>query len=139
MFVAKFLRPTKVICFEPNPTAIQHLLANLGLNGVLDLCDLSHLGCGLSDKAAEGLLIDAPDHNLGGGRMVEGEGSLRVARGDDLLFEMAPTFLKIDVEGMEMRVLRGLSETIAKHKPTIFIEVDNENREEFLRWIDEAG
>jgi FkbM family methyltransferase len=139
LFVAKYLRPAKLICFEPNPAAIQHLLANLGLNGVLDLCDLSHLGCGLSDVAAEGLHIDAPERNLGGGRMVEGDGDLRVARGDDLLLGSAPTFLKIDVEGMEMRVLRGLSETIAKFKPTIFIEVDNENRDEFLRWVDDTG
>ncbi|NBE08934.1 FkbM family methyltransferase [Paragemmobacter ruber] len=139
LYVAKFLYPKKVICFEPNPVAIQHLRANLGLNGVLGICDLSHLGYGLSDVAAEGLHIDAPSRNLGGGRMVEGAGELRVVCGDELLHGEAPTFLKIDVEGMEIRVLKGLVETIAAHKPTIFIEVDNENREAFLAWVETNG
>ncbi len=34
-----------------------------------------------------------------------------------------PDVIKIDVEGHEMKVFRGLTQTIRRHKPTIFLEV----------------
>lgn len=138
LFALKFLRPAKVICFEPNPEAIEVLRSNLGLNGLLDdpRCDLSRLGFGLSDAAADGLGIDAPDGNLGGAKMVEGAGGLSVRRGDDLLSGEAPTFLKIDVEGMELQVLSGLADTIAAHRPTLFVEVDRGNAQAFGQWAE---
>lgn len=140
VFALKFLGVKKLIPFEPNPVAIAVLTANLGLNGELARCDLSHLGLGLSDKPQDGLAIklDAPDLNLGGGRMVEG-GDLRVIRGDDALAGEAVDFIKIDVEGMELQVLGGLAETVARCRPVIFIEVDEANRDGFLSWVDAHG
>jgi len=50
---------------------------------------------------------------------------IRCVIGDDWVdnMECEPDFLKIDVEGHEIQVLRGLSKTITKFKPTIFLEV----------------
>lgn len=138
LYALKFLHPAKVILFEPNPEVIRILLTNLGLNGVLDRCDVTNLGIGLSDVPAENRAISAPRGNLGGGRIVESDqadGGIPLRRGDDVLQDMAPTFLKIDVEGMELAVLAGLSDTIARHRPTIFIEVDQVNRAAFLDWL----
>lgn len=138
LYALKFLHPAKVVLFEPNPEVIRILLTNLGLNGVLDRCDISNLGIGLSDVPAENRAISAPRRNLGGGRIVESdqaEGGIPLRRGDDILHDIAPTFLKIDVEGMEMAVLAGLADTIARHRPTIFVEVDQVNRAAFLDWV----
>jgi len=136
LFALKFLDVARVIPFEPNPDAIALLMSNLTLNGEAGRCDLRHLGQGLSDRAAEGLAmaVDQPRDNLGGGRMVEG-GGLRVVRGDDVLADAAVDFIKIDVEGMEVAVLRGLEATVARCRPVLFVEVDEVNRKDFLDWV----
>ncbi len=137
LFALKFLRPSKVVVVEPNPEAIALLKSNLELNGVLSLCDTSLLGYGLSDVDGDGMAIVAPEKNLGAARMVADEtaGELSVRTGDALLQGLVPTFLKIDVEGMEMQVLSGLSQIIAHHRPTVFIEIDRVNSAAFLDWI----
>ncbi len=135
LFALKFLGVEKAILFEPNPKAIEILMSNLALNGVLPRCDLQHLGVGLSDQAQDGLGIDAPKGNLGGGQMLEGTGDLRVITGDQALADTHVDFIKIDVEGMEMKALGGLSETIARCRPRIFIELDRQNKEDFIRWV----
>ena len=63
-------------------------------------------------------------------------GSVPVAMGDALLRGVGPDFLKIDVEGMELRVLRGLRKTIGRRRPAIFIEVDVRNADAVTNWID---
>ena len=38
--------------------------------------------------------------------------------------DLSPSFLKIDVEGHELKLLRGATNTIAKFKPTLLIEIE---------------
>lgn len=135
LYVLKYLGAAEAILFEPNPTAIAVLQSNMALNGVLDRCDMSHLGFGLSDKDQGGFSVDAPDRNLGGARLVEGDGDLRVRTGDAMLKDRPVDFIKIDVEGMEIGVLKGLSEVVRTNRPVIFIEVDNENADAFKDWV----
>ena len=139
LYALKFMHAARVILFEPNPDAIAILLTNLGLNGVLDRCDTTKLGYGLSDRNEGGKTIQASARNLGGGRIMDAdgsEGSITLRRGDDLLADITPDFIKIDVEGMEMSVLSGLSGTVARCRPTFFVEVDNVNRDAFLQWVE---
>ncbi len=138
LFALKVLGVKKLIAFEPNPVAIAILQSNLGLNGVIERCDLRHLGFGLSDKAQGGLAmaVARPNKNLGGGKLVSG-GDLQVIPGDQALAKDNVDFIKIDVEGMEMQVLAGLAETIARCRPRIFIEVDDVNNAAFLAWVED--
>lgn len=61
------------------------------------------------------------------------ERKIEVRRLDDL--NLSPTFIKLDVEGLEYRVLTGLSETIDKQRPILLIEWSREfgQIESFLR------
>lgn len=135
LFVLKFLFASRAILFEPNPAAISILRSNLQLNGVEQMCDLSNLGIGLSNADAEGMEVRALPKNLGAGRLVEGAGTIALRRGDDVLGDTAVDFIKIDVEGMEMAVLVGLSGLVKAQRPTLFIEVDDANKSEFATWV----
>lgn len=44
-------------------------------------------------------------------------------------FWPAPDFLKIDVEGAELMVLRGADKILRQDRPVIYIEVNADNRE----------
>ena len=46
------------------------------------------------------------------------------------------SFIKIDVEGMELEVLEGLKNTIAKYRPNMYIEVQTRNIDAFLEYLE---
>jgi FkbM family methyltransferase len=135
LYVATFLHAARVVCLEPNPAAVTILRSNIALNGLGHVIDGSYLGYGLSDKATDTAAMAVPPRNLGGGRIVEGEGTIRLARADDLLAGQHVDFIKIDVEGMEMAVLAGMAELVRACRPKMFVEVDNENIEAFRAWV----
>jgi methyltransferase, FkbM family len=133
LFVGLYLRPERIIPFEVDPAAIALLTTNLEANGLAARCELDHLGIGLAERKGRGGRVAAPDQDPEGARMV------RLRRGDAFLAERRVDFIKIAADGMEMRVLQGLSATIAASKPRLFVEVDNTNRAEFLAWIEDNG
>jgi hypothetical protein len=45
--------------------------------------------------------------------------------------------MKIDVERMELEVLAGLSKTIARCRPNIFVEIDILHSEAFEAWLED--
>lgn len=143
IYALTFLHAARVILCEPNPLAIDILLTNLGLNGLLARCDTTRLGYGLAERNEGGLMIKARRRNLGGGKIQQAEegdsesGSISLRRGDELLADVTPNFIKIDVEGMEMSVLAGLSGMLERCRPIFFVEVDNGNRADFLRWVED--
>jgi FkbM family methyltransferase len=136
IFASRFLHARKVIAFEPHPTAAFLLKANVALNRLADRIDTSHLGIGLCDRdsQADAVLIEG---NLGATRLRASadEGAFQVVPGDALLADRSIDFIKIDVEGMEIEVLRGLGRTITQQRPAILVEVDNPNTESFITWV----
>lgn len=139
LFAGLFLKAGRVIPFEPNRLAYDLLVNNMLVNGLRDRVDLSKLGVGLSDEQSGGFAMEKRRRNLGGAKMLAGEGDLDVYRADDLLSEVEPDFIKIDVEGMEIKVISGLSGILERCRPILMIEVDIENEAAFQDWVQEVG
>ena len=99
LFAAMFLGAGKVVPFEPNPRAYRLLINNVLVNGLEQVFDLSKLGVGLSDMQEGGFAMEKRARNLGGAKMLPGEGKLQVFKGDTLLEGIEPAMIKIDVEG----------------------------------------
>ncbi|RKF17296.1 FkbM family methyltransferase [Roseovarius spongiae] len=139
LYFATRLKAARVVVVEPNPLALAPLVANVLVNRLGDVIDLGALGVGLSDVSEGGFGMKRHDRNLGATRMFAGRGEIEAHRGDDLFADETPDLIKVDVEGMEMKVLSGLQQTIARHRPVILIEVDEENAQAFDEWRRDAG
>jgi hypothetical protein len=75
---------------------------------------------------------------LGLGRYQRGE-SVPVARIDDLALT-ACRLIKIDVEGMEIEVLRGANQTIQQFQPVLYVENDRpELSQQLIEHIQSLG
>jgi len=120
----------RVYSFEPNPAMYARVKADLELNGATHV---SLHQVGLSDRQDELILkVLASKNCLGTFAAVDGGGDLPITAeyrvpvilGDEVLGSAppAPMALKIDVEGFECHVLRGLSQTLASRRPVVMTE-----------------
>ena len=136
LYALKMLGASKSIVIEPNKVAYDLLVTNIVLNSLEEKCDFSGIGMGLSDTEVENMGVNFNSKNVGGGRLIEGEGDIPTQTGDSLIGDQVVDFIKLDVEGMELAVLQGLENTISRFRPPLFIEVDNKNDEQFKIWLD---
>lgn len=127
-----------VFAFEPQRIIFQNLAANLSLNSIINtFCYQKAVG-----EVAGTLLVPVLDfekeNNWGGlslGSWQHGE-KVEVVTVDSLALPNC-NFLKIDVEGMELSVLKGATQTITKFHPVMYIENDREEKSDALiRYID---
>jgi FkbM family methyltransferase len=140
LFFATQCGAAQVTVIEPNPLALAPLVANVVLNGLEGVIRMEALGIGLGAESEGGLFMKRHDRNLGSTKMLRGRGGdLVVHAGDALFSEEHFDLIKIDVEGMEMEVLAGLEETIARCRPLLFVEVDDANAADFAAWAAARG
>lgn len=136
IYAALFLGAPRVIAIEPNPPAARILNYNLMLNGLTDRITHIPVGFGRESARAEARTID---HNLGATEMVvSADGAIQIVPGDEVITEDV-SFIKIDTEGFELDVIAGLSRTIERCRPVMFIEVGPGNEPGFLSAMDQIG
>ena len=73
----------------------------------------------LSDHA--GTLSFAAEGQLSSASASDGAVNVPCGRLDDLLAGVAPTFLKLDIEGAELEALKGAAGILAQHRPRLAI------------------
>lgn len=138
LMAARCVTPTGTVhSFEPNPLVFKRLQANVSNN---ELQQVTLHNCGLAERQSE-LTLTVVNEELGMGTftkipqqdesLISNQYQLTVYRGDDILPEELPgiTFIKIDVEGFEPLVIRGLDRTIQRLHPVILTEVVPEHLE----------
>jgi FkbM family methyltransferase len=129
-----------VYAFEPlteNAAAIQR---NASMNGLTNV-SVSEVAVDETSGTGSLLLTDWDGGSSLSTALVApsasvGQRAVRVIALDDLIESggvRPPTLVKIDVEGAEFGVLRGMVRTIAAFKPALVYEVDDGDREAFHR------
>ena len=118
----------EVLAFEPVPVNASTFEQNLARNGWANRCEV--VRSAVSDTVGVVLLhIPFGDHPMSGSMHVEG---FRGQAGrlvevpcvslDVALAGRSPQLVKIDVEGFEDAVLRGMGEVVERCRPVIFVE-----------------
>jgi FkbM family methyltransferase len=141
LHAASRVSPTGVVdSFEPNPLCCQRIREVLNRNKIHNV--RLH-GMGLSDSSGT-LTLNILDNHAGMGTFapVDPGSGLRVTSsinvpvqtGDQALpnDDRPVVFVKIDVEGFEVRALRGLRETLQRYRPIVVTEV-------IAEWLERAG
>ncbi|MFN3240370.1 MAG: FkbM family methyltransferase [Planctomycetota bacterium] len=125
-----------VLACEPNPRMVERLRQTLERNR-LQTVELLHTA--VSDAPGTAELREFAGHAGWGSLSAQGpDGAAATASyqvacrvGDDLLSAddpQQPLVIKVDVEGHEVPVLRGLRQTLAARLPLVFVEVVDEHQ-----------
>jgi len=130
-----------VVAFEPHRILFQTLCANVTLNSLANVF-CHNLAVGLEPGEARVRVYDPSlPQNAGAttvGNDPVGE-AVSVVKLDELGLKKV-RLIKVDVEGMELDVLRGGEELIATNAPTLYIENDRpEQSANLVRYIDSLG
>jgi FkbM family methyltransferase len=117
----------RVYAFEPDPRAFAALVRHVALNGVLDR--VVAVNAAVSDGSGSARLRLAAATGLSHVTDAEDE------RAEDITVDavsidgfcarasLCPSFIKIDIEGAELRALRGARRTLAASQPRVFVEM----------------
>lgn len=110
----------KVHSFEAVETTRLQLEKNLEINGLWEKVIIYQ--CGLSDKDEEAKAYVNLE-NIGGTHLIRSDtqGDIQLKKLDDFCFQDI-SFIKIDVEEMELEVLRGGIQTVKRCMPYLLIE-----------------
>ncbi|MCR1163665.1 FkbM family methyltransferase [Paenarthrobacter sp. UW852] len=126
-----------VHAFEPDGELCDVIRSSALLNGVDDLVTVHEVGVG--DAGGFARLVQTSENNRGAQRLerVSSEdGETTIIRLDDLEFSKPVRVIKIDVEGMEMEVLKGAKNLVERYRPDIYLECQTrQDFERIHRWL----
>lgn len=155
LLAAKHVGSTGIIhAFEPRPTTYNMLAKTIALNGLRSCVHLWEYA--LSDEAGELSINWGTNTDNPGGAFVTRDGlrqpgiesaRVRAVRLDDLLPDIAPDIIKIDVEGAEPLVFAGAANALKRRKPVILSElypdqlerVSGKTASQYIRQMEEYG
>jgi len=127
LFFAKFCAPKLVIAIEPVADNVAYQRRHYALNDVERLVRVYN--CAVSDRGGRGAME----------RFGSSWGQFRLTPGTDVFVETLDSIVakekarpvkvvKIDVEGHELRVLKGAARLLDEQKPALFIEIRGKGR-----------
>lgn len=124
----------KLYSFEMSETMTERLIKNLNQN---DCANVEVFNLALSDKIEEKVFFEEPKegekHNFGDIRInKQSKGKeVETATIDSLDIQGKVSFIKVDCQGYDLKVMKGAKETIKKNKPTVVFEWEEDMSIEF--------
>lgn len=130
----------KVYAFEPQPRSFHLLCANLALNCIENVVAREEALSHQSGKISMAPLPNSETFfNFGGVALSQTTGTPVSATTIDGLDLTSCELIKIDVEGMEVDVIRGAINTITKFKPFLYLENNENESDDIAKALDDIG
>ena len=134
-----------VVAIEPQRLIFQTLCANIALNRLKNVQAL-HAAVGAESGVVSLPVLDPDQENNFGGYSIPvmanhdvPSDQVAIVPIDSMEFARVD-FMKIDVEGMELEVLKGATKTIQEHRLVLYVKNDRkENSEALKAYIKELG
>jgi FkbM family methyltransferase len=128
VFLSRLVGPTgQVVAFEPDPSLFALLQRNCALNGCTNIT--AHnlaLGSHRDRVLLHRMILNSGDNTLAGsaGRHFRQPMPIEVVAADELLLDLNPDLIKIDVQGWEFEVLRGMERLLSTNpRATVYFEL----------------
>ena len=125
VYFAKMMGVGRVLCFEPQPVCYATLTTNIDLNGLSN--HATAYNCLIGAVTGNGRLARFNARNLGGTAFEQAaDGAIPMFALDDVITSEdlnSLDLIKIDVEGMQIDVLKGAEAVLDARKPALWVEV----------------
>lgn len=121
-----------VLAFEPQEHAFQALCANVFLNSLINVKPY-RIALGAKPGSIQVPYMDPRRVNNFGNCKLGGQGIMTPMATIDSLDLPRCDFIKIDVEGMEIDVIKGARKTIEKFHPVVYAEVSPDDLDGITR------
>jgi FkbM family methyltransferase len=113
-----------VVAFEPSASLCEAVRESAAANGIEQRVSVRQ--CAVGAENGKGRFAQTPAENLGAQSVEVGEGEIEIIALDTLTFNAAVKLIKIDVEGMELDVLRGAANLLKNDRPQLYVECIDE-------------
>lgn len=125
--------------FEPDANNLKTLKININKNDCIKNTTVYPIALG--EKSSKASIAKTYPENRGKTSIKkDSKGSLKISSLDNLLINHKIGLIKIDVEGMELKVIKGAKNLIIKNKPLIYVEAKTNYKfnviEKYLNEID---
>lgn len=125
-------------CFEPAKDTFSILKKNIEINGLENRTQLYN--CGVGSSSGKASISMSRDKNTAYTQLaLQKEGDVSVVSIDELDIKETIGFVKIDVEGFELEVIKGMVDSLRKSKPYIMIEIWDKNYNDIVSIMAKLG
>ena len=125
-------------CFEPLKDTFDILKKNIEINYLENRTKLFNAGVGCG--SGRGAIAFSREKNTAYTQVeMQDGGDVEIVGIDELGIKQKIKFIKLDVEGFELEVIKGMTETLEKDKPMMMIEIWNRNLDGIHAIMDPIG
>lgn len=138
LFFSNECKCKKVYAFEPVLDTYKILERNIEINHLEEKVTAYNYGVG--ESVAKANLSSYDLHNIGGATLeLSNDGAIPILSIDSLELKDKVGFVKIDTEGFEVGVMKGMMKTVERDKPVFWIETSGENFETIKKMLKPFG
>jgi FkbM family methyltransferase len=138
LYFANECEANHIYAFEPVEKTFSYLKKNVQINGLEERVDL--FNCGVGEKSGKAAIESFDEKNIGATTLsLNNVGDIPIVAIDDLVLNINIDFVKIDTEGFEISVIKGMGTLLKVCRPNIWVEASEDNLRIILELLNEIG